>query len=629
VEIRRTKIVCTLGPSTEDPKVMRALVEAGMNVARLNMAHGDHDYHAAMIARAREAARAAGTPLAMLIDIKGPEIRTGPVAGDEPVDLASGAAVTLTVDREPCTAEHISVSYAELPEQVRPGQHVLISDGLIDLEVVDVRGRAVNCLIRSGGKLGSHKNVNLPGVHTRLPAVTDKDVANLEFAVRQSLDFVAASFVRKPEDVQEIRMILRRHDSPMQIVAKIEDEEGLENIDGILQAADAVMIARGDLGVRLPTDQMPLIQKRLVLKCHDHGKPVITATQMLDSMIHNPRPTRAEATDVANAIFDGTDAVMLSGETANGAYPVEALRVMDGIARAVEGSPEYESRVRRFLRLDDARDDIAGAVTRSAFLVARDIRARAILTPTLRGNTPRLLAVYRPHLPVIAVTPSPLVQRQLLLCWGVVPLIGELVDNSDALLNDALRTAIDNGLVGQSDRVVFVGGVPVHSPVMINLIKVLFIGTVLAKGRTGFGGWRTGHVVRAATADAARRRLRNDGTEILVTRDFTAEFLPLVKGLRGVIAEELSTLDLGSIAAEEPELAFIGAVPGAMGQLEDGSTVTLHGEELVVYDGPVAPTVPPPGPGGSGSSPGLTSPRSGGPGGPASSGGSAAGNTPA
>jgi len=368
---RKTKIVCTLGPSTEDVGVLCRLLEAGMNVARFNMAHGTHEYHAEMIGKVHQASRQTGIPAALLIDIKGPEVRTGAVAGD-PVELRAGTEVGVTVDGSPCTAERVSISYTDLPQQAVPGMHILIADGLIDLEVMDARGQVVRCEVRTGGLLGSHKNVNLIGIHSRLPAVTAKDIENLKFAVRNDMDFVAASFVRKPEDILEIRQILLAEGSHMHIIAKIEDGEGVENIEGIIRVADGIMIARGDLGVQMPTEEMPLIQKRIILKCHDANKTVITATQMLDSMIHNPRPTRAESTDVANAIFDGSDAVMLSGETASGAYPVEAVAVMDSIARTVEGSPEYESRVRRFFKLGvESDEDIGAAVTRRAVLGAR------------------------------------------------------------------------------------------------------------------------------------------------------------------------------------------------------------------------------------------------------------------
>ncbi len=593
--MRKTRIVCTLGPSTEDVGVLSRLLEAGMNVARFNMAHGDHEYHAAMIAGVREASSATGAPVALLIDIKGPEIRTGVVAGNGTLELTPGAEVLVAADDSPSTNGRISVTYTDLPDQAAPGKHILIADGLIDLEITGVEGRLTRCVVRSGGQLGSRKNVNIIGIRSRLPAVTEKDRENIHFAVRQNMDFVAASFVRKAEDILEIRRVLLAEASHLQIIAKIEDQEGLDNVDEILRVADGLMIARGDLGVQLPTEEIPLVQKRLILKCHEQNKTVITATQMLDSMIYNPRPTRAEATDVANAIFDGSDAVMLSGETASGKYPVQAVQVMDSIARTAESSPEYESRVRRFFRLDDAGEDIAQSVARSAFLVARETRASAILAPTLHGNTPRLISKYRPPQDIIAVTPSEIIQRRLLLYWGIVPLLAPLGEDSDAMLNKALAAAMDKGLVKTFDRVVILAGIPMHSPIMLNTVRVHFVGNVLAKGQRGFGGYRSGRIVRVEDSLDAELRLKHDGSEVLLARFLTPDFLPLLTGLSGIVLEESSYLSEEQIRAKAPEAAVISSVPEATAKLENGLTVTLHGEEKIVYEG-MMPATPSPGP---------------------------------
>ncbi len=581
--MRKTKIVCTLGPSTDSVEVLARLLEAGMNAARFNMAHGTHESHAAMAEKLRAASRQTGLPVALLLDIKGPEIRTGAV--EQPVQLASGAEVEVTVDGGPCTARRISLNYRDLPEQVGAGTHILIADGTIDLEVVSVQGRVIRCLVRTGGELGSHKNVNVPGVPIRLPAVTEKDVGDIRFGAALGMDYVAASFVRKAQDVLDLRRSLIAEQADLGIIAKIEDQEGLDNIDEILRVADGIMIARGDLGVQLPTEEIPLVQKRLILKCHEQNKTVITATQMLDSMITNPRPTRAEATDVANAIFDGSDAVMLSGETASGKYPVQAVQVMDSIARAAESSPEYESRVRRFFRLDDAGAEIAQSVARSAFLVARETRASAILAPTLHGNTPRLISKYRPPQDIIAVTPSEIIQRRLLLYWGIVPLLAPLGEDSDAMLNKALAAAMEKGLVKTFDRVVILAGIPMHSPIMLNTVRVHFVGNVLAKGQRGFGGYRSGRIVRVEDSLDAELRLKHDGTEILLARFLTPDFLPLLTSLSGIVLEESSYLSEEQIRTRASDAAVIASVPDAMAILEDGLTVTLHGEEKIVYEG--------------------------------------------
>jgi pyruvate kinase len=585
--IRKTKIVCTLGPTASEVPVLSALLAAGMNVARFNMAHGSIDEHEARAGRLREASRATGIPVALLVDIKGPEIRTGTVAGGGAVVLEAGRTVEVAGEPLPCTAELVSVSYPELADLLSPGRHLLIADGAIDLEVTAVGAGRARCLVRSGGELGSHKNVNVPGVRTPLPAVTERDAEHLAFAVRVGMDFVAASFVRRPEDVVEVRARLFDLGSRMHVVAKIEDEEGLANAAGIARVADCLMVARGDLGVRLAVEDIPLAQKRIIAACQLERKPAITATQMLDSMIRNPRPTRAEATDVANAIFDGTDAVMLSGETASGANPVAAVETMDRIARAVEASPEYASRVRHWQRLDDALDDTGLAVARSACQTARDVRAAAIIAPTLRGNSPRLVAAWRPAQPVIAVTPDEGVRRQLLLPWGVVPLRANLTDDSDALLDNALRAAVDAGHVRRGDRVVIVAGVPVNSPAQLNLVKVHFVGTLLARGRRGFGGFRCGRIVRVRDAADARSRLKGDGTEILVTRTLEPDLLPLLAGVAGLVLEEPSAMSREQLQAAAPGLVAVSAVPAGMRHLEDGATVTLHGEAFAVYEGAV------------------------------------------
>ncbi len=583
--VRKTKIVCTLGPTTEDPKVLRSLLEEGMNVARFNMAHGSLEYHAAMISRLREASRAAGIPVALLIDVKGPEVRTRGVSVKEGVPIRTGSEIAVTVENVPSTPETVSVTYTELPDQISAGKHILIADGIIDLEVLRVEGRLTRCIVRSGGTLGANKNVNIIGIKNTLPAVTEKDKANIRFAAEQDMDFVAASFVRKPEDVLEIRKILLDLGSGMHVISKIEDGEGMENIDGIIRVSDGVMIARGDLGVQLETEIIPLVQKRIILKCHDQNKAVITATQMLDSMINNPKPTRAEATDVANAVFDGTDAVMLSGETANGKHPVEAVRTMDRIALAVETSPEYESRVKRFFRMEDVGDDVAKAVTRSAYMTARDIKAAAILAPSLRGSTPKLISKYRPTAIVLAVTPSEAVLRKLLLYWGVIPLIGELVEDSDAMINNALQAALDRGYVQRFDKVVIVAGVPIQSPAPLNMIRVHFVGNVLNKGKRGFGGYVSGRIVKVIDALDAELRLKHDGSEIVLTKFLTPDFLPVLKGVRGVIIEQSSYIDPEAIKAKEPGIVVIAEVPDVVAKLEDGLTVTLHGDELTIYEG--------------------------------------------
>jgi pyruvate kinase len=369
------------------------------------------------------------------------------------------------------------------------------------------------------------------------------------------------------------------------VIAKIEDAEGLENIEEIVRISDGVMVARGDLGVQLALEDIPLAQKRIIALCNHQNKPVITATQMLDSMIENPRPTRAELTDVANAIFDGTDAVMLSGETASGRYPTRACETLDRIARAIESSAEYRESTMGEFTLRDESTDVGGAIAKAAFVVASDVDAAAIIAPSLRGNSPRLLSKYRPSQPIIAVTTTEQVQRQLLLHWGIVPLVAEEVVDSEQMVQNAIRNALDRGLIGRNDRVVTAAGIPLHSAIPMNTIKVHILGNILNRGHDGFGASATGRVVKAMDVSEARRRLRLDSSEILVTPVLTAEHLDLVGSLVGVILEDRSQASHDRIREENHDLVLISEVPNAMFGIEDGITVTVDGEEKIIYEG--------------------------------------------
>ncbi len=584
--IRKTKLVCTLGPSVDDYESVKRLIDYGMNVARFNFSHGTHDEHRSRLENVRRASEELGTPVATMLDTKGPEIRTGILAGDESIELLHDAKIVVTTDEVLGTKDRISVSYKELPDDVAPGYHIFIADGLIDLEVDEVRGNDIHCTVRNGGMLGSRKNVNVPGVRSRLPSITEKDVQDILFAVDEGMDFIAASFIRRAENVVEIRDILHEKESHIRIVAKIEDEEGLDNIDEIIRVADGVMVARGDLGVQLSTEQIPLAQKRIIHKCNRQNKPVITATQMLDSMIHNPNPTRAELTDVANAIFDGTDCVMLSGETAGGKHPFRSVQMLDRIARAVESSPEYLEHCREYyLSYREITHDMGHAVAKAAYVLAEDVGATAIIAPTMRGNSPRLLAQFRPPAVIIAVTTNDSVQRQMLMHWGIVPIRTEVVDDSDAMIQNAIRSSLAAGYVKRLDRVVTAAGIPVNSPIMMNTVKVHFLGNILSRGRIGFGGSTSGKVRKVDDAEGARRRLRLDGSEILLTREFTADYLPLVHALAGVISEEPSSVSHEEIEHANPSIVYLGEVPNAFSTLENNLRVSLDSDELLVLEG--------------------------------------------
>ncbi len=597
---RKTKIVCSMGPTTADDSIIEQLVQAGMNIARFNFSHGTHDTHKEAMDRVKRVSAKLKIPVALLLDTKGPEIRTGMTAGGGTVTIRTGDTILITVDGQETTAAtesqpaRLSVTWTALPEKAVPGVRILIADGLLELDVTGVTGKTVRCVARNTGSIGSRKNVNLIGIHAGLPIINDQDKSDLAFGAEQGIDFVAASFVSFASEVNEIRRYLESINSRAKIIAKIENEEGLNNIEEIVKAADGVMVARGDLGVQLPTERIPLAQKHIIEICRRSGKPVITATQMLDSMIVNPRPTRAELTDVANAIFDGTDAVMLSGETANGAYPVEAVKTMARIAVTVEDSAEFC----RKMNTEDMSDEyypignIGLIMARNAYTTARDVKAMVIIAPTLSGHTAHMISKYRPEQAVIAVTPDPVVARQLLLYWGVVPLHTKRADDSNEMIQNAVKTALDAGAIHISDRIVLAAGVPLFSPLMLNTVRVLMVGNVLARGLSGGSAdpekpKASGRIVRAATPGEARGLLKHHGGEILVCRNITQEYIPILRIVNGVIAEHGSELSEQILAMVNPNLVWLTSVAGATTTLESGLVVTIDGTQLLVYEGTI------------------------------------------
>jgi len=585
--LRKTKIVCTMGPAVHNIESVKQLLIEGMNIARFNFSHGDHAYHQETVSMVREASRQTGIPAALMLDTKGPEIRTGQTKENCLIQLENGKSVILATDDAECTPERIAISYQNLPQEISPGKHVYIADGVIDLLVERVEGNHIHCRILQGGEIGSRKNINVVGVRTALPAITEKDEEDILFGIQQNFDFIAASFIRKGSDVLEIRKLLDAHNSKIHIIAKIEDEEGVENIDEILAVSNGIMVARGDLGVQLKTEEIPLVQKRIIRRCNAANKPVITATQMLDSMIQHPRPTRAEASDVANAIFDGTDAVMLSGETASGAYPILAVKTMHNIAVSVENSAEYREKIRSYVREIEEENNMATAIAQSAFLLAENIHATAILTPTLRGNTPKLVSKYRPQQAIIAPTPSNQVQRNLLLYWGVYPIIAELVSESDDMLSNALTTALRKKYLRNDDRVITVAGIPINSPIMLNTIRVHIISTVLAKGAAGFGKLCTGKIVKAMNLSDAALKIQGTGQEILLTKMVDATFRPLFPKIRGLIVEEPTSISDDEFRMFNQNLVVIAGVPDAIATFEHELIVSMDGEEHLIYEGVV------------------------------------------
>jgi len=584
--LRKTKIIATLGPAVDDIEKLKQLLIAGVNIARFNFSHGAHDDHRTRIEMMREASKQTGIPVALMLDTKGPEIRTGLIKDDGKITLENEKRIILTMDDVEGTAERLSISYKALAGEVKPGHHILVADGLVDLEVLGSDGKDITCIVRSGGVLGSRKNVNVPGVKTSLPAVTEKDESDIEFGISMGMDFISASFIRKPSDVIEIQSILARHSSPIRIIAKIEDQEGLDNIEEIIRVSHGIMVARGDLGVQLPPEAIPIAQKRIIAKCNKMFRPVITATQMLDSMIVNPQPTRAETNDVANAIFDGTDAVMLSGETASGKYPIRAVDVMHNVAVTIENSPEYKKRCKEYFFLHEENKEIGVAVARSAHLLATDIGATAMITPTLRGNTSRIISMFRPEYTLIAATTDETVVRQLLLHWGVQPILTDFVESdSELMIQNAIRLAMQRGFVHKLDKIVTVAGMPLNSPIMINTIKVHFLGNILNRGHRGFGGTCSGKIFKAHTPGEASHLVSAGHRDIMLAPTITEEHLPILKSIKGAILENRTRVNPDLIREINPDLVVVADVNNAMSQFEHGQFVSLDGFEKIIYEG--------------------------------------------
>ena len=467
--MRKTKIICTLGPAVDNADMVRALLESGMDAARFNFSHGTHPEHLERLNRLKGIRDTLGKPVATILDTKGPEIRIRSF-GEKSVDLEAGGTFTLTTEDVTGDQSRVSVTYSKLHEELSPGQQVLIDDGLVAVRVERVEGRDIVCTVENGGVLSANKSINIPGVHIQLPALTEKDVDDIRFGVENDFDFIAASFVRCAADVEAVRSVLRDcGGDSVRVIAKIENQEGVDNLDEILEAADGVMVARGDLGVEIPAARVPILQKQIIRKGLQLGKPVITATQMLDSMMRNPRPTRAEVSDIANAVYDGTSCVMLSGETAGGKYPIESLRTMAGIVAEAEGAIDYWRQFEKGRVLPAA--NINDAITHTCCLTARDLNAKAILAATSSGYSARMISRFRPACPIAALTMREKVRRQLNLSWGVIPFLTGEVNSTDRIFSLTTDVALKEGLVQKGDVVVVTAGVPLGHSGSTNLIK--------------------------------------------------------------------------------------------------------------------------------------------------------------
>ena len=581
--MRKTKIVCTLGPATNDVEIMKQLIQNGMDAARINFSHGTYETHAETIAKLKQAREELNAPIPLILDTKGPEIRVKTFKEDK-VRLEEDATFTLTTRDVEGDVNIVSVTYADLPKDVHRGSRILIDDGLIELKVEDITETNVVCKVINGGVVKSRKGVNLPGVQVNLPSQMEKDIEDLKFGVENGFDIVAASFIRSAEDVLKIRRVLEENGGgQMHIISKIENQQGVENIDKILEASDGIMVARGDLGVEIPPEEVPLVQKILIAKANRIGKPVITATQMLESMVHSPRPTRAEANDVANAIFDGSDAIMLSGETAAGAYPLEAVATMARIALKAESAVDYAAKLAN--TTEPARVNITNAISMAACATAAELKTAAITTVTKSGFTARMISRYRPACPLIASTSDETVWRQMNLIWGCKPMLytGELPRGG--VFDTALEIAVKSGLLKNGDTVVSALGMPLGFSGATNTLRVDIVGDVLCKGK-GVGTKRATGTARVITARDGVERTFHQG-DILVTTATDSSFMPYIRKAAAIVVGPLdqnvnSHAEVAGMALDIPVIVCNAKV---VDFIPAHSLITVDAEKGFVYKG--------------------------------------------
>ena len=573
--MRKTKIICTLGPSTDKDGVLRELIANGMNVARFNFSHGSHEEHKGRLDLLKSLREELGKPVAALLDTKGPEIRLKDFKNGTEM-LEAGQTFTLTTRDVEGTKEICSITYKDLPQDVAPGGTIMLDDGLIKLQIQTVNDTDIVCTVLNNGKIKNKKGVNVPGVHLSMPYMSQRDKDDIIFGIEQGFDFIAASFVRTAQDVYEIRNLLNEYDSNIRIIAKIENREGVNNIDSILAAADAVMVARGDLGVEIDFTELPGIQKTIIDRSFSFGKPIVTATQMLDSMMVNPRPTRAEISDVANAIYDGTSAIMLSGETAAGAYPVEALKTMSAIAERTEQEGHYLRG--RLMEPNTGKISVSDATAHAACLTAKDVNAAAIVTVTESGTTARLLSKYRPEQPIIACVMKEQVQRQLSLSWGITSLMMPLAHSTDELIEMSTALAKENGFLHNGELAVVTAGVPVGISGTTNMIKIHMVGNCLATG-VGVGPENaevsnaTGKACVCRTLDEVHAKFKPG--MVLVVPSTSNEMLNYVRDAAALVVEEPGLNSHAAIAGKALlKPTVVGAV-GATSHIRDGLMIAV------------------------------------------------------
>ncbi len=577
---RKVKIICTMGPACWEEETITQLVSSGMNVARLNFSHGDYASHTRTIDNVRKVEAKLRRPVATLLDTKGPEIRTGMLPNHEKVWLESGKEFYLFFEPVEGNADGVYVDYPDLYKEVSVGQEIFIDDGSILLSVEALDPAAIKCRVLVGGELGEKKGVNVPGANLSVPTLTDKDISDIRWGVEHKVDYIAVSFVRGKEDIIGVRKVLEENSGESKIIAKIETRHSVENIDEILAVVDGIMVARGDLGVEMPTEDVPMVQKEIIEKCRSQGKPAIVATQMLDSMIRNPKPTRAEASDVANAVIDGADAVMLSGETASGKYPVESVKIMNKILmRTEENLREWQRTPKIFFNCGE----IADAVSRAARDISETVCAAAILSLTRSGSTARMVSKYRPDCPVIALTPSFSTWRELALVWGVYPLVCPFTTDVEESVSNSLSLVQEEGLIKGGDNVVFTSGIPLGVPGSTNLVQVYTVGEIIGKGLSLIKRKVRGVVCKAESCEEANEKVTPGS--ILVVRKTDRGFIPSMERAAGVVSEEDGFSCHTAVASLDMGLPGIVGVSGIFDAVEDGMLITLDGIRGVVYLG--------------------------------------------
>ena len=580
--MKKTKIVCTIGPASESVDMLVNLINAGMNVCRLNFSHGDYEEHGARIKNIREAVKITGKRVAILLDTKGPEIRTNDMENGA-ITMKIGDSVRISMTEVLGTNEKFSITYPELINDVNVGSHILLDDGLIDLEVTDIDRDAneIVTVVKNEGVLKNKKGVNVPGVSVNLPGITEKDANDIRFGIGQGIDFIAASFVRRAFDVLEITKILEEENAThIQIIPKIENQEGIDNIDEILKVSDGLMVARGDMGVEIPTEDVPVVQKALIKKCNALGKPVITATQMLDSMQRNPRPTRAEANDVANAIYDGTDAVMLSGETAAGDYPLEAVQTMARIAvRTEETLVNQDSFALKLY----SKTDMTEAIGQSVGHTARNLGIQTIVAATESGHTARMISKYRPKAHIVAITFSEQKARSLSLSWGVYATVADKPSSTDEMFNLASKVSQEEGYASEGDLIIITAGVPVGEKGTTNLMKIQMIGSKLVQGQ---GVGEEAIIAKAVVAGTAEEAVAK-ATEgaILVTKTTDKEYMPAIEKASALVVEEGGLTSHAAVVAIAQNIPVIVGAADATSLINNDEVITVDPRRGIVYRG--------------------------------------------